>query len=280
MKKEDLYQVDRFTPIELMKVHTDIEAHAVAIKGMPQNHGEVFNKRGWMLPFLFAYDSLLWKRWDYWFEIIEKGTIEGSGPIPQIEWSSGEGVQATKKMLRKCLEHHDSTIDKFAQWLIWSLSIDKEGTLDGISADLNEHYYKHFDLFLVLNYPTDYLSGVLSEETGKGYKGALGYYPTPFHIVEFMTAITFTEDKDYKKEIVNDPCLGCGAMLLPASNYTLRGGGQDISRIAVSLATIQTYWYAPWYAFHPSGIEGFSEKQAISLSGEKSEVEGQLVFSM
>src|SRR5690606_2773486 len=138
------------------------------------------------------------------------------------------------------------------------------------------------DLFLILNYPTDYLSQVLSEETGKGYKGALGYFPTPFHVCILMTRMTKGEDEESnKRAAVNDPAVGCGAMLLAASNYHLRGFGQDISKIAVELCKIQMYWYAPWYAYHSSELEGFDERELIiGLSEEKKSVQGQLVFSL
>ncbi|CDQ41892.1 N-6 DNA methylase [Virgibacillus salexigens] len=284
MKKERLYNIEEYHCLDIISLYSNINAHAKAINGLPQNHSEVFNKRGWMLPFLFSYDTLLWKRWDYWFEIIEKGTIDGSGPIPQIKWANtgSNEVQETSKMLQHCLNHYEANIDNFADWLIWGLSINKETNINHISQNLNEHYYRAFDLFLVLKYPTDYLSHILTEETGKGYKSGLGYYPTPFSISEMMVKMSFSDDKSYKTETVNDPCIGCGAMLLPASNYTLRGYGQDISKIAISLATIQMYWYAPWYAFHPNNLKGFNDFKDIIMinSNNKKQKEGQYAFNL
>jgi hypothetical protein len=55
-------------------------------------------------------------------------------------------------------------------------------------------------------------------------------------------------------------CVGCAAMLLPASNYFLRGYGQEISGIAVKLCTLQMYFYAPWYA-RPGEVSGFDIAQ-------------------
>lgn len=261
---KDVYHLDRFSKKDLIKLQSSIFEYAKSIDGLPKNHSEVFNKRGWMLPFLFTYDDLLWGRWSYWLNIIEKGTIEGSGPIPQIKWS--DNTDCAKKMLKKCLNHYESTIDKFALWLHWALAIDESITIDHISPELNRHYYENFDLFLVLDNPTDYLSELLSEQSSKSYKDELSYFPTPFHVSLLIADLSFNKDKDYKKETVFDPCVGCGSTLLPASNYTLRGFGQDVSKIAVDLCKIQMYWYAPWYAFYPKDIKGFNE---ISIQNTK-----------
>ena len=83
--KKHLYRIDRFSVEQLARLPHEIAGYAQAIGGLPQHHSEVFEKRGWLLPFLFAYDDLLWGRWRYWTDILEKGTIEGSGPTPQIE---------------------------------------------------------------------------------------------------------------------------------------------------------------------------------------------------
>ncbi|CAM4051266.1 N-6 DNA methylase [Paenibacillus alkaliterrae] len=245
--KSHLYRITRFTPERLSRLSHEIAGYAEAIGGMPQSHSEVFDKRGWLLPFLFAYDALLWGRWNYWMDIMQKGTIAGSGPIPQIEWTDfgTTGALATKKMFDNCLSHHETTIDQFSDWLLWGLAGTDEKPR--ISEKLNEHFYREFDLFLVLDNPTDYLSQVLCDETGKGYKAGLGYYPTPFQVTRMMVEMTHGDgDKEEKKQqTVMDSCVGCGAMLLPASNYFLRGYGQDISGIAVKLCKIQMYFYAP-----------------------------------
>ncbi len=268
---QDFYQMERFNTAQLKKMENNILDYAAAIDGLPKDHSEALTKRGWMTPFLLAYDDLLWGRWDYWGKIWEKKTIKGSGPIPQIKWADlgSPGVLQTRKMLTKCLDHHESNIDTFADWLLWAMGNTKD--TPNISPTLNKHYYENFDLFLVLNYPTDYLSQCLSEQTGKGYKGALGYYPTPFHVVQLMSEMTLAgeESEKLKKMTVMDPCVGCGAMLLPASNYYLRGYGADISGIAVRLCKIQMLWYAPWYARANDAIQGFDAKtEPVQLSLE------------
>jgi hypothetical protein len=261
--KSHLYRIDRFSQERIARISHELAGYAVAIGGMPQNHKEVFEKRGWLLPFLFTYDDLLWQRWSFWTDILQKGSIVGSGPIPQINWVDpcSPRAQATKAMFTNCLNHHEANIDNFADWLLWGLA----GTDDKprISEKLNEHFYREFDLFLVIDNPTDYLSNVLCDQSGRGYKSALGYFPTPFNVTRMMVEMMHGGgDLDQKKrQSVLDPCVGCGAFLLPASNYFLRGYGQDISGIAVKLCTVQMYWYAPWYA-RPGQVEGYDEVEA------------------
>ncbi|QQZ64581.1 SAM-dependent DNA methyltransferase (plasmid) [Paenibacillus sonchi] len=282
--KKRLYRMERFSQDQLHKLHYEVNVNAKAIGGLPANHTDVGNKRGWLLPFLLGYDDLLWGRWGYWLDILHKGTIIGSGAIPQITWvdTFSDSSVATTKMLSKCLNHHEANIDTFADWLLWGLAAGE--SYPNISAGLNEHYYKVFDLFLVLDNPTDYLSYLLCEQTGKGYKKGLGYYPTPFNITQLMVSITIgNDDPDVlKRKTVHDPCIGCGAMLLPASNFFLRGSGQDISGIAVKLCKIQMLFYAPWFA-KPGEVEGFDEETAtipIVLAEPSRKISaGQLAFS-
>lgn len=281
----DWYKIDRFSPEQLMQVQRSVQDYAAAFDGLPKNHSEVFEKRGWLLPFLFSYDDLLWGRWNYWHEILQKKTISGSSPIPRITWSDRGhgGVEAAQNMLRKCLNHHESTIDLFADWLLWGLAAAE--TVPRVSPVLNEHYYRMFDIFLVQNYPTDYLSLSLSEETGKGYKSGLGYFPTPMQVCILMTEmISSTEDpEDLKRKSIMEPSVGCGAMLLPASNYHLRGFAMDISQIAVKLCKIQMYWFAPWFAFHPEWLQGFDKAapvQIVPAQPGRGIVEGQMMFDL
>lgn len=262
----DLYRFERFTSERLIQLQHDISGYAVAINGLPKSHDQVFEKRGWLLPFLFGYDDLLWGRWSYWTEILMKGKIEGSGAIPRIEWVDLRTPTAikTSKMLAACMDPNEATIDNFADWLLWGLGAIQE--LPRVSERLNEHYYRKFDIFLILDNPTDYLSYLLCEQTGKGYKAGLGYYPTPFNITRMMVDIAHgdCDPEILKRKTVMDPCVGCGAMLLPASNYFLRGYGQDISGIAVKLCMIQMYFYAPWYA-RPGDVVDFDQSPSIPL---------------
>ncbi|MCE3203408.1 DNA methyltransferase family protein [Paenibacillus sonchi] len=274
-----LYRVERFTGEQLAGLPDSLCRYAQAIGGLPKHHYEVFEKRGWLLPFLFTYDDLLWGRWTYWSDILLKGTIAGSGPIPQIQWTDtwSHPAQSTKKMLSLCLKHHEANIENFADWLLWGLAASEEALQ--ISEQLNEYYYRTFDLFLLLDNPTDYLSGILCEQTGKGYKAGLGYYPTPFHLTCMMVEmVSEGVPEEMKRQTVNDPCVGCGAMMLPASNYYLRGSAMDISSIAIKLCKIQMYFYAPWFAI-PGQVKGFDEQEPIPLIVNSDSGIGQLAFN-
>ncbi|WP_067923775.1 hypothetical protein [Alicyclobacillus shizuokensis] len=260
-KSTSLYRVERFDPEKLLEMHSTFFECASAMGGAPKNANEVFEKKGWLLPFLLAYDQLLWGRWNWWLDIVAKGTIADSGPIPQIQWADrgSSGVAATHKMLTKCLEDYrwESNIEKFADWLLWGFGA--RNSPPDISSELNEHYYRMFDLFLVLDNPTDYMSQILCDEMGRGYRGALGYFPTPFHLCVMMTKMLVGgEDPEaLKRKTTCEPSVGCGAMLLPQSNYILRAYAVDMNLVAVKLCKIQMFWYAPWYALMPDGLGGF-----------------------
>lgn len=176
----------------------------------------------------------------------------------------------------------DKHNDRLEQFEVRNMGLAAAKDVPQISGQLNEHYYREFDLFLVLDNPTDYLSYVLCEQTSQGYKSGLGYYPTPFQITRMMVEMVHGDGdaEAMKKQTVYDPCVGCGAMLLPASNYFLRGYGQDISNIAVKLCTIQMYFYAPWFA-RPGQVKGFGESEPIQIVLEQhkdNESEGQMAF--
>ncbi|MGM2776497.1 hypothetical protein ACS2QO_28950, partial [Bacillus cereus group sp. Bce015] len=98
----------------------------------------------------------------------------------------------------------------------------------------------------------------------------LGYFPTPFQLSIMMTYVVYKDinnplkREEYKQKIVYDPCVGCGSTFLPASNYSLKGFAQDVSRTALDLLKIQCMLYAPWFSFHPEHIQGFENKSLIS----------------
>jgi hypothetical protein len=255
-RKQFMYRLHEFRPDDLSKMEQRIHLESTVIGGLTKHHSEALTKKGWLLPFLLGYDQLFWKRWDYWFDIIEAGTIDGSGPIPQIEWCGNTSMtDQVRKMLFHCMDgiaYEGVSVEQFADWLLWGFGAVSEPPK--ISEKVNEHWYQTFDLSLVLKYPTDYMSRLLEELSGRGYKDALGYFATPYQVAILMTQMAFVESdnpEEMKRKKFYDPCVGCGSLMLPASNYTLFASAQDISSIAVKLCTIQMYWYAPWFAMNP-----------------------------
>jgi tRNA G10 N-methylase Trm11 len=98
--------------------------------------------------------------------------------------------------------------------------------------------------------------------------------------VAMVEMVKSDDEEEMKRQIINEPSVGCGSILLAASNYFLRGYGQDISRIAIKLCKIQMYWYAPWFAYHPDTIKGFDLDDYITIASDKKAMEGQLVFAL
>lgn len=100
-----------------------------------------------------------------------------------------------------------------------------------------------------------------------GALGLLVWYLPPFSVTLMMAQITFggIDSEGAKRQTVHDPCVGCGVMLLAASNYCLRGYAQDVSYIAVCLTKIQLCFYAPWYAMPKYDLKGFEETSVLEL---------------
>ncbi|PGQ88174.1 hypothetical protein [Priestia megaterium] len=269
--KEHLYRFEQYHPRELIRMQHTIIQSAEAVGGLPTSHHDALEKRGWMVPFLLGYDEIMTGRWNYWTEIMLKGTIEGSGPIPQIDWSTDHlAIHQVRKMLFHCMDgvwHESVSPEDFADWLLWGLAGTDQPPK--ISERVSEHWFKTFDLALVLSHPTDYLSGLLEDLSSKGHRQALGYFSTPPAVTQLMASLVMSNAnnpvqpslgtaglsaerlEEMKMQTAYDATVGCGATLLPASNYCLFAAGQDINSVAVKFCLIQFYWYAPWYAKNP-----------------------------
>lgn len=100
-------------------------------------------------------------------------------------------------------------------------------------------------------HPGDWAARIISENLyPKG--NALGWFPTPMCICELMSAMTFEGDSRFKT--VLEPCLGTGAMLLAASNHSLRLSGCDIDNDMIAWSKFQAFLYVPWLAIPGDGI--------------------------
>lgn len=258
-KQNEAYGLNRFSREELHQMITIFRYTAVSKGLQVTTCEEAKQKAGWMIPYLYAYDHLTNKRWAYWANILNKKSIVGHDPIPQIHFYGSplsKECQHATKMLEKTISHMESTAERFADYLLWGLGAQGEiSNLDHLSDELFKHYYENFDLFFVLDKPTDYLSWVLSEQLGGKAKAKLGYFPTPLNISMMMTELINGEKTDVS-EPVYDPCAGCGALLLPQSNYRFRASGSDINPIAVKFCQIQMAWYAPWFYIPGENIQG------------------------
>jgi len=104
-QKAPLYRLEMYSQEELISMMKTIGEWALANGGAPQGHKEALEKKGWLFPYLMGYDQLATGRWNYWIDILAKNTLEGSGPIPQIEWSHDrEAIHQVRKMLFNCVD--------------------------------------------------------------------------------------------------------------------------------------------------------------------------------
>lgn len=227
--------------------------------------------RGWLRPFLFTYDALLTGRWDYWLEITQKGTIEGAGPIPQTEFADspwdGNGHHV-KRMLDKCMDHpklQSHSVDKrlFIDWLLWGFGDPLVDDRPQIHPDVERHWYETFDLMVMLVRPCDYMSMFALEHLNQS--GVLEFFPTPMHLSVLMARMLNADDQGVGEDncgvypanstMVFDPCVGCGSLLLPVSNYSLRLFALDLNSLMVKLTKVQMWFYAPWGATGSYGVD-------------------------
>lgn len=256
------YRLDRFSIEELQEM-TSIFNLTAKIQGLSvANVQEAKVRPGWLTPYLYAYDHLTNKRWSYWANILHKGSIVGHDPIPQIHFYGSplvsECAHATA-MLKKATGHVESTPERFADFLLWALgNVGDVPNLNHLSDSLFKHYYTYFDIFLVLDRPADYLSWVLSEQLSGNTKSKTAYFPTPTHVATLMTELIRSEKPDVA-EAAYDPCVGCGSLLLPQSNYRFRASGNDINPVAVKFCKIQFAWYAPWFYLPGENIQGLDD---------------------
>ncbi|MGB3204352.1 MAG: hypothetical protein WBB28_05125 [Crinalium sp.] len=180
-------------------------------------------------------------------------------PIPQITWEYSASVS---KMLDRTLDgiSNSSTwrswgscwdyIRYFLKWAFYGLGHPKQPELppeprhcEGASMRL----YQLFDAGLMLLFPEDYWGRLIPEITSKSSQQASGFYPTPLHIMEFMTQIVSTKEDDRASSFY-EPCVGTGSAMLAMSNHCLSGVGQDIDPLLLDCALFQMYLYAPWMA--------------------------------
>ena len=240
--------------------------------------------KGWFWPYMLQIDELVGsKRWNYWFRTILNGELFDE-PIPQIKFL-GHADPEPMKNLRNCLEHHHCLMhsvghSEFFDWLLWGFGEGNEKPR--ISEKVNELWYRTFNLGPFIQKPHDYLGEIISEaKAGKTYwTNPNAFFPTPHHIVDFMTQMSFTdapEDKDQHTMSVCDPCVGSGRFLMYASNYSLNLYGVDIDPICVKACKLNGYFYVPWlvkpvnfFDGPPSGIvQGNSLKMGLSTNAEK-----------
>lgn len=224
--------------------------------------------RGWLRPFLLLYDTLLYGRWQYWLGILKKGSIEDAGPIPQIKFQvHSPGIEIGRKMLAKLAGYNHDSARNLIDWLLWGFGDPIITERPKIDPAEERFFYENFDLMVLLANPTDYFSQYAIDHLRQD--GVAGYFPTPLNVCQFMVEMQVADHFEPDKppmptnKKVLDPCVGAGAMLLPASNYFLRLYGTDINLLMIKLCKLHMWLYAPWGATGDGGVDWGPEEEPI-----------------
>ena len=234
-------------------------------------------KKGWLLPYLLRLDQMFFGRWKYWFNIIEADKIP-KGPIPQILFKAAEeyGERLVQKNIKECLDRGTMKLSDplglFVDWIMWGFG--KGDQFPSISAELDDFWYRTFNMGLFYKEPADHWGVIAMERIGKN--NGHGFFPTPANVVKMMTEMTLAGQSQEKlmRSSVMDPCCGTGIMLLYTSNHSLNLYGNDISPLLVKMAKINAFIYIPWLVYRPDWLTIFDKSEdnlrTIELSAQHS----------
>lgn len=204
--------------------------------------------RGWLLPYVM--DLRPGARWRYWLDHVEAGRLLDE-PIPRLDFDAMAPREGQRQLDRAAQligsrEGFSGCATRLVEWLAWALHVtDDEPRLHPETA---EGLYRTLDLAPLVTRPADYLGWLMSEYGSRYDRQASGFFPTPMGLSQLMAQLTFSGDEDARARRVCDPCVGTGALLLAASNHSLRLCGQDINRTCVLACLCQGMLYAPWLA--------------------------------
>lgn len=225
--------------------------------------------KGWLLPYLLEIDFMFHKRWDYWIRTLLAGKLLDES-IPQIDFLSPH--PEAMKNFRNCMENyicHSVRLPDFLEWLLWGFG--EQNARVKISAEVNEHWYRTFNMGLLMQHPYDYFGDILADtKAGKTYwSNPNAFYPTPHNLVKMMTAMTMgkqkSKGKDSRMSSVLDPCVGTGRFLMEASNYSLNLYGADIDPVCVMACKVNGYFYVPWLVKSGNGrVKGLERQENAS----------------
>lgn len=236
--------------------------------------------RGWLIPYVQMCEAhpLVAKRYDYVLRTLGRGRLLDE-PLPEIGFAS-EYDPATRPgiaMLKKCLDRIEyesgwsNGMRELCEWIGFALGVTTG--VSKLAADVQEFLYRTFNLEPLLLQPSDYL-GLMLSETNHGKRN--GFFPTPINICELMIRLT-SGDKtgDRRGELMSDPCVGTGRMLLVASNYSMRLFGQDLDYLCCLITKINLALYAPWHHVPDSYFPAKTENTIISLPAAENGAQGK-----
>jgi hypothetical protein len=214
---------------------------------------------GWLLPYLMALDAMFFRRWIYWHDAIVRDRIPEE-PIPYIKFDDVHAYpeKQVQNNVNTCLQFAQqrlsSPLEAFIDWLLWGFKGGKDRCFPSITEEIDDHWYRTFNLGLFYVEPADHFSELAAQQrVGQGS----GFFATPMSIVNLM--VDSTMRPDCKAKSVLDPCCGTGSMLLAASNYSLNLYASDIQPLLCKMALCNAYIYVPWLAFRPKHLTLFDK---------------------
>jgi hypothetical protein len=232
--------------------------YATKMGGVPRNHSETFEKKGWMMPYIFSCEYLFWGRYDWWHHILDEVyTIEEAGPIPQLSWCTDQSIiRNVQAMLSDCVNYgirYGCTLDDFAEWILWAMDATEQHP--DIPMEVNERWYRTLAFDLLIKFPHDYMTWLLVEFNSKDVqeeRDVAAEVPDFNQIViDLKKEMEGKDPEELKMMEFYEPEVGCGTYLLPYSNYTLFAEGSVEDPLAMKLNKIQRVLYAPWFAYNP-----------------------------
>jgi hypothetical protein len=232
--------------------------YAKQMGGVPSNHSQTFEKKGWIMPYIYSTEYIFWGRYDYWHHILDEVyTIEEAGPIPQITWCEDKKIiRNVQAMLSDCVNYgirYGCTLDDFAEWILWGM--DATDKHPEIPMEVNERWYRTFACDLMLKFPNDYMTWLLIEWYSLNVTEER---EVSAEVIDFEQLTRNMEaefegknPEELKRMTVYEEEAGCGRSLIVHSNYTLFAEGRVEDPLAMKLNKIQMMLYAPWYAYNP-----------------------------
>jgi hypothetical protein len=250
----------------------------------------ITSTKGWLRPVLFAIEAQLNGRWAYWQAIRLNGTIgpadDPTWEIPKLTFTanpaSASGAMPTclnaadlpaemleliggpatawrhlQSVLDPVFRDGQCRLDDVIEWLLWAFGSRTIETRPVLPPQAVDRLYHDLQLERLVANPADWGSLMVMEwGAAYGRQKYNAWFPTPLHVVELMTCLTFGNpggDEDLRRKTFNDPCAGTGVMLLCASNYSLRLSACDIDRLMCLLCELAGWLYIPWLVM-PSDI--------------------------
>jgi hypothetical protein len=274
----------------------------------PEHVAQRTAQRGWLFETLVALESVIHGRWRYWLAILDRGTI--SGPvdvwaIPQVPFAdTAASHQPTLKpwglpepsadLAAQCGSRAEAVaniqdtfgwafargarLDEVVEWWLWAFGSSTPKQKPKLDPAVEVRLYCGVELHRLIAHPADWAAHIATLYYGDNGGRHCGWFPTPISLCNLTVAMTFGQhpEADLRTKTCVDPCVGTGAMLLPASNYSLRISGMDIDRTMVMLCQWQAYLYVPWMIVSGEGIVREFTKPAGELPQQPNPVGGQL----